>query len=493
MKILRRLYHWLRTLVSSGNFQEREESGMNLPGTMWIDLSALDGEPQRCDVQLILTEQGTVDSFEAMLSGLSALTINRLLKEAPLIWGQAISGTIEDGRQFSGTIATITSFRLVGAGSLEIGGKLSNIAFANSQAALDSPQRWVFTLSNVQLSFGDAISQIPLPANAPAGAMAGWSRDSIEFQANGRQWRLTDTNSGKWKKLSRNDFAKPIFSGRLTTEWRTTDDDEDLTAVASDISDILSIALSRAVSWISYTLEGTSGKGMRSYERSAYAAAFAKHGSVPINNYDFGVLKAYLELTLPQVSANRIWFHRTLGLLLQSQIADMLDVKCSILYILVDRLSSHVVQKTGNAEIDAELKPRAKAPAFISELHEVLKKLSPSNWTNDHTNAVLTEIKRWNQEPSFVKKVQRACTTVDLPAPDKDLLKPRNELLHHGELDTGSNDTVAHYLELDWVVLALTLRILGYEGMYYHPKFGTDPVLMKAQLISKQSATADSK
>jgi hypothetical protein len=437
----------------------------------------------------LTTGHGADVEYEVILKGLSAVVINRLFSgEASRITGQETNGVMDDGREFAAKIGGVSSIGHVDGKSIKLTGTLSTISFTTQAAAASAPEEWIFKLSNLKLSCGEVRTDLPLPASAPPGAEPGWSLDSIVFQAAGRQWRLTDEKTGDWSTMPKAEMGKPIISGTLRTPWRAADKEEDVVMAVQDICDVLSAALSRSIGWVSFALHSKDQGPILERRRAAPVVAFERRGMVPIDNFSFGVLKSFLELALPQVAANRDWLRRTLRLLLQAQIAEMLEVKCSVLYTLAERLSSHIVGKAANSEIDADLESRARDKDFTAELHQVLEKLSPKNWTKVHTSGMVDEIVRRNKAPSFVKKIQRACQAVDLPQPDGSLLRPRNSLLHNGELNMNSEDTVAHYLELDWVVLAMTLRLFAYDGVYYHPKFGHETVVLKEQLVSSAGA-----
>jgi hypothetical protein len=457
-------------------------------GKMWLDLTPLGGQPLYCPITLTPESAGGT-SFTANVANLSAELLNQIPQIAVQLTGQDTTGELDDGSQFDARIGAIGSFQVTGAASMTVGGSLSTLSSKPRPAAAKSPQQCVFKLTNVQLRNADEFSPLPAPASAPPGAPAGVTRDSIEFGALGKRWRLTDDKSMTWKQLTKSQLAQPIVSGTLATQWHSGDKFEDVSNVAQDICDLLSIALSRSVSWTSFTLKDADQAPLYEYSTAAYAAPFNKHGLIPINNYETGALKSFLERAVPVVAANRPWFHRTLGLVLQAQISDLLDVKCSLLYIAAERLSKYVVGSSTQAEIDPELKKRASKSEFVSDLHAVLNTLSPANWTMFRTNAVIEQIKQWNSGPSFTTKIQRACLKLRLPEPDKALLKPRNPLLHEGELTAANDDIVAHWIELDWVVLAMTLRLFQYEGVYYHRKFGHEPVSLRNQLAAAPSAT----
>lgn len=447
-------------------------------GKIWIDLSAMGGECIPCECELMDRELGSVEEFRAATPRLSDEQFERLINESHLLENSLTKGELHDGRQFECRIDSINSFAPLDLNSTFIQGHISHFKTTTTPATeVKPPCEWVFQLSNVKLRRGDVFSDY----HCPGERRRNW--DSIEFIFDGRTWRLTDTWIPKWKDTATSQLMKPVISGRLRTDFREGDFDSNLTDIVENVCHVLAIAMSRSVNWVSYSLNTADGTGIRGYSRATWVTGFNKHGFEPVANHEPHSLKTLLEISLPVIANDRDWYTNTLAMLTQAQTADMLEVRCSILYTLTDRISSRLVERTGRAEIDPGLKPRAKNPEFVEELHRTLKKLSPENWTEEHTASVLSEIKRWNKLPSFVEKIQRACNQVRLPMPDSTLLRARNELLHDGEMAPKDDSVVCHYFELDWLVLVMTLRLLGYEGAYYHPRNGSAPVLLKDQMI----------
>jgi len=455
---------------------------MKLKGKMLLDLTPVGGRPESCEVQIAIDDGGVAEDFQAVLPGLPAEQIDRLLSNESLPSNQPMSGELEDGRRFQACISMITSCYTNPDGALIVAGSFREVDFDNAAHVEVTPHEWVFKLSNFRLRFGDVATEKPRPPGLPVGIKPGWTLDSIEFEVGGRGWRLTDDLFNTWKNIAKTSLARPVISGTLRTAFRQGDTPKELEELAQDIADLLGFALSRSVNWVSHAIKDGEGNTIRGYSRSAWTTGFNKNGFVPLDNFQRFTLKRFLEGAHPVLLENREWYSKTLRMLVQGQIADILEVRMSLLYMLADRISSFVLGKFESAEIDPELKSRARKQEFVAELHGVLSKLSP-NWTQEHTDSVLTEIKRWNKMPSFVKKIQRTCQALGLPAPDPELLRPRNELLHDGELDPGDTGTHEHYLALDWVVLTMALRLFGYDGVYYHRTKGNEPVKLSDHLV----------
>ncbi len=466
---------WNRLCSVFNSDKKRKVDTKNMASKIWLDLSPLESGTILCDCDLTGDESSQRQYFRAVIPGVSIREFNRVVSGESLDWNVETTGILEDGRHFTSRIGTISKYSPVGPNTLEIEGELSE--FRATTPSIGTAAKWRFKLTNLKFRFAD----LKTP-----NSTGGWALDAIEFVVGNKTWRLTDSWVERWKDVSKAEKSKIVLNGLLETNFDHADDESEITETVDDICSLLSFALSRSVSWLTFSLVAEDGTEIQGLQRSTWVTSFNKRGLQPVTNDSPGSLKSLIEGGITVVQENRDWFRKTLGMLNQAQIADMADVRCSILYTLTDRISSYVVRRTGTAEIDPQLKPRARQHEFIQEVHGVLQKLSPENWTLDLTKAVLNEIKRWNSTPHFATKIQRACSQLHLPEPDRDLLVPRNDLLHDGELNPREDDLVAHYLELDWVVLTMVLRLLEYSGTYYHPKFGQHPVVLQDQLTTGQ-------
>ena len=70
-----------------------------------------------------------------------------------------------------------------------------------------------------------------------------------------------------------------------------------------------------------------------------------------------------------------------------------------------------------------------------------------------------------------------------IPEPTKKFPRIRNKLIHAGEFELPDGDITAYWVELEWLVLATILRLLGYSGEMYHMKLGGHPAPLEDQLV----------
>lgn len=339
-----------------------------------------------------------------------------------------------------------------------------------------SGNSWEFWLSNIKLMSGECST------TSDGGKTKAY--DSVEFTVANRTWRLTDVMMVK-RREEQLDLGKPFLSGRLTTSSQPSDSPERMCELVDDMGYVLSIAMSRTVSWTSCALLDADGTKLHGSARQPHLTPFGLKQFEPITNLSPGSLQLLLERAVPKVEGNREWFRRTLDLVLQAQLHEYYEVRCSILFMLLDRLSSQILGTTNTVEIDAKLEERANDSEFKAALHSVLNRLSPENWPRERTEAVIAKVKEWNSGPSYAAKIKRACKAVQLPEPGGKLLNSRHALLHAGDLKSKAGSNYALYLDVDNLVLTMTLRLLSYEGKYLHPSRGEHPVPILAETATE--------
>jgi hypothetical protein len=127
-------------------------------------------------------------------------------------------------------------------------------------------------------------------------------------------------------------------------------------------------------------------------------------------------------------------------------------------------------------EIDPKIERLVEHDAFKTALRGALGTLP--GWDDKRTDAVVGLIKHWNKTPSFPVAVKRACMLFSLPEPDKRLIATRHKLMHIGELQPGIKGMTGweYDVELESLVLVLLLKLLGYNGVFFHAKYQSAPM-----------------
>jgi hypothetical protein len=455
-----------------GRNKKYKKSNASIQGWLLIDLDAIGMGVREFPAIFTTSDTGVITTFEATLTGLSdeqccVLSLDKFKK------GQPTKGRLLNGSEFSGTIEIFGERRAKFTQSEDqvlINGNLGPIEFRSSTIQMNDARLWSFSLINYQPWLSDPYQK---PFN------------SIAFKFSGRTWQLINDKFNKTNQKISNKVKKVLISGTLQTAYQSGDNEAEMRDIAYCVTKILSVAFSRVINWTTYEIIGKRKKDIiLRYERNAWREPFSAGGFAPIDNYSFYSLKTFVEAIDKAMEGDPEWMQHTLFLINQAQIASMVDSRISLLYAILDRITSHIVGKSTQSQIDPHLSSRASKSEFINELHAVFTKLS-LNWSRDHTNRILEEAKRWNKTPSFAKKIKQACEKMSLAAPSKEIIKARNDLLHDGSLQKGK---ISHiYLELEWIVLALFLRMIGYDGVYYHRKFGNSLSILKKQLQTSTS------
>jgi hypothetical protein len=435
---------------------------------------------------------GVLSVAHIYLNDLPGSVVNSLLSVAGLqaFRHQQIAGELSDGSSFKTTIGTANAFFPTGPSS----GTVSCILNSTEVTAVGPDQvavRWLFKMANVRLLVGDEKTNLPLPPGRdPKTTIPGFTLNKIRFNIAGREWTLTDQlMDARAQKNSDIDVSEPVVSGLLETTVIPGEEPAAVISVARDIEVLLSLAMSRGVRVVSISKVNRAGVALSETMRAGWVPPFNRVGFTPLENDRPQSLKLFLETVYPTFSGLRAWNSQTLEMFLQAQVNDFVEIKAAILNIVLDRLWKKVVGKNIPDEIDPGLPKKLDEPAFQESLHTVFAQLSDA-WSLDRTGKVCGMIKQWNSTPDMAVGIQRACGKLGLPEPDAKFLKNRNRLIHSGELNQKDGSVVEYLQELDWLVLSMILRWLGYDGWVFHPKWG-QLVMLKDKLVSNPSVAAD--
>ena len=344
---------------------------------------------------------------------------------------------------------------------------------------------WVFQLTNVKLRMGDLKSEIPAPPGAPE-YLRGLKFDKIPFNVAERSWVLKDDHFGKWGKKRARDVRLPVVTATLSTDIQAGDTNDSVCEVADTLAYLLSLAFARCVRVVRTEKLDSDGESIWYLTRSLNVNPFSDAGSPPIDNWQQGVLKGFIETAYPVVVADRNWWLYTLDMYMQVHVNPHIEVKSMLLNIIADRITTKVGVTNDGAEIDPDLDARIKAKDFKQDLHKILSQLS-NNWTNERTANLISMIKMWNKKSSFPESIRRVCQSVGLKPLDGKILSTRHQLLHTGDLHPPDMSLDEYWKELDALVLLLILRLLKYDGLVYAVKFGSHEILLKDYLESNSN------
>ncbi len=404
---------------------------------------------------------------------------------ADILSGQTVTGKLEGDREFSTVLKAAKGVKHDGPQpKLALTFFIDDTRIQDTAKGETGPWTCTFTLTNVKLWIGDEKTILPLPPGAdPEKYIPGWTLNKIRFLAAGREWILTDELYEKWRSKDKPDESRTLLTATLRTTVKDKTEIPIVQGHANELTDLLSLALGREVSWYSCTVTDARGKFVSENARSILGRPFNRGGSAAVDNYEFASLKRFLETAYPIYAQNSAWWRTTLALFLEVQTNPILDIKSVLLSTLSDRISSAVLKgKKLGAQIDENLDKIADDQAFQAELNTVLMKLSPK-WTKQRTEAFVRTIKGWNSAPSFPNKVILACKELKLNPPNPDLLKPRHKLLHTGELEV-EGDVLSFWKDFECLILLMILVMVGYSGLFYHYKLGPNAKPLKGFLTA---------
>lgn len=447
---------------------------LNINAQVTGDLSAI-GKPAGtiCEGTLYYNRVGQPDLIQFTVDAPTTDVLNRILNEdlASALVGVKVSIVDGHGRLIRSKLAALTKTE-PGRNDVSLTFVLDK-SEASLPAAVDHPVRtWSFGLSNVHLRIGDERVEHPAPRRKlPPGVTirGGFSNSAIRFKVDRREWRLIDAHfrmsSDQRKALGR----EPVQSGRLIV---ATNQGEKLTAVtptATAICYLLTLALSRDIKIVSASGLDDAGSLVHGVSTPHFVHPSGIGHAPVVDNDEHRMLASFVERAYAIYASDPEWWARTIGLFFESRATSYIDIASTTLNVLLDRLTTKVVGDADEPQIDAGIETALVKDGFKDELHTILQKLS-AKWDVLRTEAIISKIREFNARPSFPKKVQAACRTLGIAPPATKAVAPRHKLLHLGELiATGGVD---YWRDLDALVVQMLLRMLGYDGLFYHFKYG---------------------
>jgi hypothetical protein len=477
-----------------------------------VDLSPLDKGTVNCDATVQTGNLNQAEKVSVIIAKLNADDQNRLMQgqiEVRSIFGSPkVTGLFDDGSTFETEITFIKKIDF-NRDSAVVHCFIGPSFVIHVKSTVDC-RFWKFRLANLRLDRGDLFTHqpppeetVPLEKIQEYHALIAESNKSfgkppltmtqikdryknfkirllqnrISFIFAGRTWLLDDDLLGRWER-DLNKIAIPVVSGTLSTEILEGDSDKIVQELATDICNLLTFALARDVKWIEVGCFAEEGKSHGLFQRSPGLLPFNQHGSPTIDNWEGGNLKGFLETAATPLNEAKEWWSVSIGLLMQARGAKYLEVKCSLLNTLLDRISSKVNGDHYGNEIDACLDTRLDRKWFRWLLHRLMRTLS-KNWEQHRTDSLCDNvIKGWNAEPSFPDKVIRTCDHLGIPPLSRTRIGFRHKLIHSGEMNKKLNTTeqkLEYLFGIEAVVLLMMVRMLGFSGHIYLQSSPPDP------------------
>jgi hypothetical protein len=478
-----------------------------------VDLGPLGKGKTECEGTLQWGQLEQPEYLSIAIGGLSAAEINKFTEKGNLtieaIFGdKKIVGLPSNGQRFDAEIVFIRDVEF-GANEIVLNVLLGSYSERVAEFKANGTQ-WKFGLANLRLFHGDVFTPIPAAKEVSPekqeiykALIAEWHKEfgdkeltekeieerystfktlggarcnRVEFEHGGHRWQLDDVLFGRWP----DDLKKirtPIVSGALSTERAEGETEKDVRDLATDITLLLTLALGRDVKWTSFGCYFPDGSTTEVQYRNPGLMSFNQHSQAVADNWEGGNLKAFLESAGRVIIAEREWWLTTIGLVNQARTSRYLEVKCSLLNTLLDRITTKIIGPATNAEIESGLKQKVDAKEFQTALHDLLMKLT-DKWDINRTKEICRTINDWNARPSFPKKIIRSCEKLGIPPIPGKKLGFRHVLIHEGEMHSdldSEEERVRYFFEIEMVVLLLLIRMLGFEGLIYLDIAPPDP------------------
>ncbi|MBB3205102.1 hypothetical protein FHS27_000869 [Rhodopirellula rubra] len=460
-------------------------------------------------------ENERASSVSFIVDGLTDDQINQVCQISETsrrLVGDTIDGVLNNGDRFNASIAYVSHIEF-GSNKINLTCNVDGfyVTSTNQNGNLGNCGEWVFRLANIRIPLGDCPTQLStdfiqgsnqewadklnaakslyneacpgvLESSQPIQASevkirGGFRNNRVVFQFANRTWRLDDDLLGCWPRRP-SKIATAVNSGILSTESQQGDSFESVSEVAEIITDILSLAQSRDIKWIACRHNDLQQKVRTLREQHPPILGFNQELGELVGNWEVGNLSRFIVGSEPAITKDPLWWSETIGLLLQVGGSKQMIVRCSLLNIILDRITTKIVVDNDDPEIDPNLNQRIDRRWFRFLLHLLLRTLSPQweKWRTD-THCDNT-IKGWNASPSFPKKIQRACEQLGIPSPSGRTVGNRHRILHVGEFDKKlrSIDQKAEYtLWLQSIVQLMLVKLLGFDGLIFLPDTPPDP------------------
>lgn len=440
---------------------------MQVPVTLMVDLSPIGGGEVAAAGYIDIDRGGDPSLLVVDFEGISTTPRSAILGILPQAIAQrlVVSGRTTHNETFLVSIELQTSATTSDSGAL----RATFILAGYSISPHGQPRtvaEWRFPLYNWAVRICDICTA--------SDDNRSFKRDRIQFTVERRTWIVVDHTIANRAATESADHNHPIRTATLIAP-ALIDDLEDTALEAADvICLLLSFALGRRVNWVAAVGCSAEHQEITSSVSSRIIEPYNLRGLCPIDNFDAGVLRNFIESAYCEVINDVPWFRLTLGYYIGTKSRQFVDVRSMILYMLLDRIADRVLPGNWGPRFTKEIDSLLSA-SFASTVTAMFAGTIP-NWTSTDTDSVLGVVKQWNRSPSYPDKIRAVSAALNLPPPSRALLAQRHRALHTGSYDGRSMDLRETWLKADWLVLSLLLRLLGYSGQVFHPTIGSHPL-----------------
>lgn len=454
---------------------------MQVPVTTVIDLSPIGGSEAAGSGYLQIDNGCEPNILVVSFAAIGTVQHRRIMAILPqsVVQKLVIHGATDRGEKFSAVAqlqvaATISSSRALQATFI-----LADLAFSSTLSSQPATE-WRFPLFNWSVHRCDSATK------SSDGSVSRLNR--IEFTVERRKWTILDHTVGRRDELQRADHHSPLVTAILIAPTFSDDPEGAVQDSANDICMLLSLALGRRVNWAVEAAYSASGNEVASRATSRIIESYGSRGICPIDNFEAGVIQGFIESAYAAFRRDIPWFRLTLGYYCGTRIRQFVDVRSIILFMLLDRIADRVLPGNHAPRFSGEIDSLLSG-SFAIDLDDLLSSTIP-NWTNAETSTILRTIKHWNRTPSYGAKIRHTCAALQLPPPSGALLTQRHKALHTGRFNDSASAIRETWLQLDWLVLSMLLRLLNYTGLVFHPTIGAHPMSF-ADAIAQQVSPHD--
>lgn len=326
-----------------------------------IDLTSLGVQRPRVPGKLVCDGLGVPAEVEFDAPGASTAALNAILRGGGLdaLLGQSLAIATHDGRRVQTVLAAIGHVAFDDGNTVLIRAHVGPSRTVHAHAGgATTPAAWHLSLTNVRLRRGDDWVEHP-PSSG-----GGVSLSRLRFTVGGRERSLIDEHLRTRRKAGAPPANAPVESAALTSPFLPGDAESMVATIAADLEQLLRFGLGRDVRFVSLSTLDAAGGVLASTSRAVHVEPEGVGAGGPVNNWQTGVLRQFLERAQPVVAAEPEWWQRTLGLHWQAQAAKHIEIKTAILNILVDRITTRLLGAADGAEIDAALPGRLDDAPF---------------------------------------------------------------------------------------------------------------------------------
>jgi hypothetical protein len=466
---------------------------MTLQGTAVVAFKDLSYATDCAAVSVSFDSAGAPAAVVLALPNLDVHQINAVLDyptARKCLVGLQLSVSLNGGGHASFAVKGLAGIVPGDDGSVTVKGLTDQVVISPKKPLEGPGGSWLLRLVNVSFRHGDFTRRI-VGKNT-----VRFLHDTIRFTAQGRDWDLIDHRQmlepAARDKLDQSFEA--VVTSTLQTPWQEGDKVETVGGIAEGITALLSIAMSRRVCWLEIVRVDAAGQQREGLARATWTAGASEGGIAVIDQRDTGEIRAFVESAYPKYIERPDWWQETIGIFLHAQIVTVLNAKAILLNVLLEKLATLVVGTKFPCQIAENLDQIVDGQTFIDALQATFASFI-KGWPIERTQKVIGTIKGWNAGPDLPVKVQQACKALDLEEPAKKLIKPRNPILHQGIMRVDYKNLGDYWTDLDALILLMILRLLGYDGVFYHHKFGPNPIplrkLMKDADVGPQGEKAN--